>query len=517
MKKRSLKTLLLALLAMVMTFTACKDDDDPVLPPPGGGDKVELDNGYYVYSGDITDLTKVPANGLMLVTKNENGQAERATMFETHYMIDDANGFYIIKVTNGAVDFIGSSDVAKVDALNEEPNKGLWKGTTNSDSLKYTVDADGPYHITIDTELGMVTYALAEWGIVGAASPNGWNGNTPFPYKESDATKIIWEGTGIEMKTGGYKLRYSDGWKIFFGETTDAEVRVNTNLGGTLDALEPGGADMNWEAPGIYTITLTYTLGTGFTIATTKTGDVGVTDWSAVKFDVFGTGIAASNATARDDESSWAWGKAVEADNSGLPTVEGDPAVGAKFTYKWTNVAIDKAVGEGFGVRSVIGTDYNGSVYRYSVIDSLRSDFTIADSTKNAFGDINLNVKASGSYDVYLMIDAGNDDAASVTIIANGAYYGDVWSIIGSATPKGWNDNQMTPNATGTEWTFNGNLGEGEFKFRKNGDWAEQIGWNGTSWYFDGNAGTYAIAAGDVGTYTVVLDSETPNATVTKQ
>ncbi|MGE4288408.1 MAG: SusF/SusE family outer membrane protein [Salinivirgaceae bacterium] len=511
MKKNVFRVLAMLLIGFV-SFTACDDDDPIVLPPDNPtGDKVELDNGFYVYSGDIDKLADIPANGIMLATKNENGQVDRASLMETYYMVDAANGFYIIEVSNGNVDYVGSSDAAKVEAVAEEPTAGLYKGTTNSDSVAYTVEESGAYHIVFDSELEMVTYAKADWGIIGAASPNGWDGNTAFPYKESDATKIVWEGTDIAMKTGGFKLRYADGWKIFFNDTED--VRVNTNLGGGMDALTPGGADMNWTEPGIYTITLTYTFGTGFTSVTELTGTAEVTDWSAVKFDVFGTGVAETNTNAIADASSWGWGFAVSADNTGLPTKDG-----LVYTYTWTNVTLNSAEGEGFGLRSVIGEAFNGSVYRYSVIDSLRSDLTSAVPTTNGFGDVNLNVAETGSYDVYLVIDAGNKDLAKVTIVKNGAYFGDFWTIIGSATPKGWNDNQMIPNADGTEWTWTGNLVAGEFKFRKNADWAEQIGYKADdqSWYFDGNASAYVIAEGEEGTYTVVLTSATPSATVTK-
>lgn len=277
MKKNVFRLLAVALVGIAVVTGCKKDDDDPILPPPdnGGGDKTELANGYYVYSGDITALADITDQGLMMSTINENGQVARAALVETFQEVD-GDGFYIIKVTNGAVDYIGSSDVDTMPALGEEPVDGIYKGSTNEDSVAYSVakTGNGVYHIVYDSEIDSVVYAKVDWGVIGAASPGGWGANTPLPFKEADTNKIVWEGTDIEMVNGTFKFRYSNGWKIFFGDVTGTDVRVNTNVGGSLDALTPGGGDITNEVPGVYTFTLTYTFGVGYTVEATKTGDV---------------------------------------------------------------------------------------------------------------------------------------------------------------------------------------------------------------------------------------------------
>ena len=355
--------------------------------------------------------------------------------------------------------------------------------------------------------------AKVVWGIIGAATPNGWDGSTALTPSAFNLNSMEFSAQEVIMKENEWKLRYSNGWKIILDADYelgggDQGIKVNTNLGEDIDNLVPGGGNILNDVAGKYTKTLDYYLADGHTATLTKTGDLDITDWSDITFDLFGTGVSSENATAVADPSNWAWGYAVTADNAGLPTADG-----FVYTYQWTNVQLDVADGEGFAVRSVVEGAYNVDVYRYSIIDSLRSDLDVIGSTTNGFGDVNFNVLADGNYDVYLVINAEENDKAKLTVVPTGAYFGDFWTIIGDATPNGWNDNKMIPNADGTEWTWTGDLVEGQFKFRKNADWAEQIGYNSTDdvWYFDGNADAYVITADDEGTYTIVLDSETPD------
>ncbi len=276
MKKNAFR-FLFGLLIGALTLTACKDDEPTPLPPvdPPDTTGVELPNGYYVYPGSVASLADITDQGKMVATNNENGQVARASLLETFQQVD-ASGFYIIKVSNGAVEYIGSTDIDTVIALGDEPKLGLYKGTTTDDSLAYSVakTGNGVYHIVYDTEIQQVVVAKVLWGVIGAASPGGWGSSTPFDLKSVDTNKIVWEGTEIEMVNGAFKFRYSNGWKVFFGATADAEVRVNSNVGGSLTELTPGGADIVNDVPGIYTHTLTYTYGQGYSIVAEKTGDV---------------------------------------------------------------------------------------------------------------------------------------------------------------------------------------------------------------------------------------------------
>lgn len=75
--------------------------------------------------------------------------------------------------------------------------------------------------------------------------------------------------------------------------------------------------------------------------------------------------------------------------------------------------------------------------------------------------------------------------------------------IIGDATANGWNgDTAMTPSADFLTWTVTTTLGEGEFKFRANNDWAINLGGSFDNLVPDGAN----LRAGKTGEVTIVLD-----------
>jgi hypothetical protein len=76
------------------------------------------------------------------------------------------------------------------------------------------------------------------WGVVGSATPNGWDGpDAPF-YKIQGSDKLA---AYVYLKEGEFKFRTNNAW--------------TTNLGGTPAALTPGG-DYIKATPGTYKIVL---------------------------------------------------------------------------------------------------------------------------------------------------------------------------------------------------------------------------------------------------------------------
>ena len=115
--------------------------------------------------------------------------------------------------------------------------------------LLATIDNNGWYKMDIDTKA--LTYSLKPFmiGIVGSATPNGWN--NPDTKMDYDAPSGTWRITldlqpsldGGVMKSE-FKFRINDGW--------------NWNLGGTTDKLLVDAGNLV-ATPGKYTIVLTIT------------------------------------------------------------------------------------------------------------------------------------------------------------------------------------------------------------------------------------------------------------------
>lgn len=116
---------------------------------------------------------------------------------------------------NGSALAISSTGIVPTD-------NGWFKLTANTKALTYSME---PYMI----------------GLVGSATPNGWN--SPDQKMDYDAATGTWKIT-ITLVDGDIKFRLNDGWAW--------------NLGGTADNLTVDGANITLTA-GKYTIVLTIT------------------------------------------------------------------------------------------------------------------------------------------------------------------------------------------------------------------------------------------------------------------
>ncbi|MDA3781108.1 MAG: SusF/SusE family outer membrane protein, partial [Bacteroidales bacterium] len=152
----------------------------------------------------------------------------------------------------------------------EEPQVDFWRGSYTESETQFTVLEDGLYHFVIDTELKKAALAPVNWGLIGAATPGGWGESTPMTAS-FDLNKMEFVVDEITMLESEYKFRYSDGWKIILDTVVDLGegdkgVNVNTNLGGTLDALVSGGDNIVNAQYGIYKYTMTWELGKDFSV-----------------------------------------------------------------------------------------------------------------------------------------------------------------------------------------------------------------------------------------------------------
>lgn len=113
--------------------------------------------------------------------------------------------------------------------------------STDGNAGNITVDANALYYATADIE--KLTYNLLQIntvGIIGDATPSGWDGQTNM---EPSADFLTWTLT-TELKAGEFKFRFNDNWDY--------------NLGGDLGALTKDGANIPVANPGKYVITLNF-------------------------------------------------------------------------------------------------------------------------------------------------------------------------------------------------------------------------------------------------------------------
>lgn len=211
--------------------------------------------GYILYDGDSwgeLQTPVIPGAGTWIVTLDMNNLTYTVGK-PVLYMAGDANGW----ATN---DYLAGEDGVHFTGfmyLNQngfkfctQPN---WDGTnygadfnTAGDAANITMTEPAGYY-KVDVDLSAKTYTLipiTTIGIIGSASPNGWDSDVDMTYVPYNAeTKALgyWEAKDITLASGEIKFRANDDWAI--------------NWGGDVNALTQSGANISVDA-GTYDIKL---------------------------------------------------------------------------------------------------------------------------------------------------------------------------------------------------------------------------------------------------------------------
>lgn len=124
-----------------------------------------------------------------------------------------------------------------------------YAGTLDPNGGDFSVVAN-TYAIAVNISTLTITLTKTDdWGIIGSATPKGWDADTDMFY---NGQRKMWEITG-NFTAGEFKFRANDGWDLNYGDT------------GADGTLEAGGANIAIASAGNYTIRfstekLTYTV-----------------------------------------------------------------------------------------------------------------------------------------------------------------------------------------------------------------------------------------------------------------
>lgn len=222
----------------------------------------EDSSGYIYYDGDSWGKLQtmvIPGAGTWIVTLDMNNLTYTVGK-PVLYMAGDANGW----ATN---DYLAGEDGVHFTGfmfLNQNGFKFCtqpeWKGTnyganfdTAGDAANITMtEAAGYYKVDVDLETkSYVLTPITTIGIIGSASPNGWDSDvdmTYVPYNAETKELGYWEIKDVTFTSGEIKFRANDDWAI--------------NWGGDTNALTQGGDNISVDA-GTYDIKL-YAWANGF-------------------------------------------------------------------------------------------------------------------------------------------------------------------------------------------------------------------------------------------------------------
>lgn len=510
MKKAMLKfstfLAMVAVFAIVFGTTSCKKDEEVVVPP------VIVLDGFYVKGGS-TALTGLDSKGIMKMTRNEVTQTDRAQLMELYVAIKGgAPGFNIVSVLGSTQKTYGpGANFAVVDSAArnvDEPKVDFWRGSLVESTTAFTVPTDGLYHIVFDTELMKIAILPVTWGAIGAATPNGWNGSTQFTSKGFDLNTMTFEITNMIMTKADFKFRYSNGWKVIldadFPLTGGATgIKANTNFGGAVAALVPGGDNITNAVPGKYTVSMKWTLGAAYVATVTKTGDLDVINYTDTELGLVGNGLMVGGV-----QQTW-----------DLTIMLGKPEVKDVTTYTWKWSGVEVTTAGSFKIRE--GQDWSKKSIGYN-------DVTMAGLAAGKFetnSDGNFVPKENGVYDFELKIDAVTE---TYTLTVNPAGATVEMYMLGDGCTAGWNNTAALPmNGSGGIYTLTTTLGAGKFiKFITTlGQWAPMYGTDAAGTSTGGNL-VYRATEGDPdpasiptpatdGTYIVSLNTNTLKYTIT--
>jgi hypothetical protein len=374
-------------------------------------------DGFYI-KGAATAYSEFNENALMKITRNEVTQTEDPDLLELYIpVMAVAGGFSIVQVSGTAMMTYGPGpDFTTIyNGTSDEPKVPFQRGSFIEDTNRFTVPSEGMYHVAVYLNTDKVVVVPVHWGMIGYATLLGWATSVEMTESAFDLVSMSWTIDSLVLKSGDWKFRYSNGWKVELDTTIDlgggfTGVKVNANFGEAVDSLVPGGANIICNDPGYYSCTMEYTLGSGYQATLEKTGLLPPTNWTGVVCDAVGTGISLDNPTAAPDTSNWNWGNQMLGDNGGIPAVSG-----LVYTWTWTEIIIEAY--EGFKVRTLNGvpSPLNGMYF-----DAGYSDLNVAASAPEIIDSGgNLMATVKGSYTITLHIDAGNGDQRELIIIKN--------------------------------------------------------------------------------------------------
>ncbi len=111
---------------------------------------------------------------------------------------------------------------------------------TDGGAPNLTVPESGYYKFNVNTTDLTWKYLKTTWGLIGSATPNGWDADTPMTY---DVDNHVWKVT-LDLTAGEIKFRANGSWDLNYGS--------NNNDG----KLQEGGSNIKVEAAGNYTVIL---------------------------------------------------------------------------------------------------------------------------------------------------------------------------------------------------------------------------------------------------------------------
>ena len=462
----------------------------------GGGVNLDTitEDGFYV-AGPATGSATLSGKYQMGPGSNEKEKAYRVGMYEK-YIVLEADKEFELKLYEAGKETRYSAilesytpDLA-TEAYAENPTFAFYRGELKigESAPAMKVDKAGMYHIVLDLNKNndlqypqIIVVPIESWYYRGAITDSWDDVNPkkclkPTSVNNVSAEEISWVFKDVKLfPANWFKFVYSDAWKI----TLDIEgkVKAETSLG--TDADDPtkisqrtaNGDAGNIYVPerGVYDLVLTYKLAGGrvsnsFTYTATRTADY-VLDPAEFVVGLSGSAV----------ESGW-----------------GDPKGTCKGTYNAAESNVTDATEKtGTYVFDLTGVELSGEFKVRVKGDWIGGSGVAISGDLEHEGDDNVKVKNNGVYNIKITFDWDGQTVSNVKaaftrtgdLVLNPADF-----VVGlSGGFNSWGDpsgaSKAVYNATESNQTNAATKAgvyvydiaeielEGQFKFRRDGDW----------------------------------------------
>lgn len=207
--------------------------------PVGGSmipDDFGIDGGWGGLRTTSTIVSKYPAvgSGSVIVAPNPGNTGYPVLYVPGSYQgWDPANATTVLASANVDGRFEGYlyfADAGTQFKFADGPSWDVNYGDTGADG---TLDANGDnivaadagmYRINVDLNSLTYTITKVEWGLIGSATPNGWDSDQNLTY---DAVTNTWN-IQLDLVAGEVKFRANDAWDLNYGDDgADALLELN--------------------------------------------------------------------------------------------------------------------------------------------------------------------------------------------------------------------------------------------------------------------------------------------------
>lgn len=249
--------------------------------PTVDDNKIDAGAGIGEFNSELTGLTKFTTYHVRAYATNSAGttygediQFTTLADITKFWIVGDYNGWdnsdnanYIISTptSNGVAEgyvYLTSGGIKLVtdhswDNAHTYGDDGSGKLTNPGNNIAVAVDG---YYL-IKASLDAMTYSitLTNWGIIGSATPNGWDDETALTY---DPVSVTWQGV-IHLTAAAFKFRANHSWDYNYGSTAGDET------------LNAGGTDILVEVEADYHITLDLSHPNEYTYRANRWGVIG--------------------------------------------------------------------------------------------------------------------------------------------------------------------------------------------------------------------------------------------------